>query len=148
MKKTENEIKHLVLVFCISLSQKLIAQPLYFSIPQESVEIKTQLLIQDDCETLSKYYFVKYSDQQLIDSLKDGSYFIRDKKPDLIHPAASRRYKKPFDPNFKYLGYFVEEDARIKVDVSMEMDQGNGMIQRGISSFYLIKSDHGYQLSL
>ena len=145
MMKLENA-KYLVPALCILLSQKLMAQPLYFSTPQESVEITAQLLIQGDWETLSKYYFVEESDKQLIDSLKNGSYFVRDKKPDLIHPAASWRYKKPFDPNFKYSGYLEEEDARIKVDVSMEIDQGNGMIQRGMSSFYLLKSENGFQL--
>lgn len=122
------------------------AQPLYFSSPQESVELTGQLLIQEDWETLSKYYFVEDSDKETIDSLKNGSYFIRDKKPELVHPAVSWRYKKPFDPNFKYSGHFEENPARIKVEVSMEIDQGDSMIQQGKSFFYLKRSKNGYQL--
>jgi hypothetical protein len=139
-------IKYLVPVLCILLNQKLMAQPLYFSTPQESVEFIAQLLIQEDWETLSKYYFVENSDKETIDSLKNGSYFIRDKKPEVVHPAVSWRYKKPFDPNFKYSGHFEEDLARIKVFVGMEIDQGNGMMQQGTYSFYLIKSQNGYQL--
>lgn len=122
------------------------AQPLYFSTPQESVELTAQLLIQEDWGTLLKYYFVENSDNETIDSLKNGSYFIREKKPEVVHPAVSWRYKKPFDPNFKYSSHFEEDLARIKVNVSMEIDQGNGMIQQGVSSFYLKKSQSGYQL--
>jgi len=143
---TKKAIKYLIPVLCILLNQKLMAQPLYFSTPQESVELTAQLLIQEDWGTLLKYYFVENSDKETIDSLKNGSYFIRNKKPEVVHPAVSWRYKKPFDPNFKYSGHFEEDLARIKVDVSMEMDQGNGMIQQGTSSFYLIKSQNGYQL--
>jgi hypothetical protein len=146
MMMNKKAIKYLVPVLCILLNQKLMAQPLYFSTPQESVEFIAQLLIQEDWETLSKYYFVENSDKETIDSLKNGSYFIRDKKPEVVHPAVSWRYKKPFDPNFKYSGHFEEDLARIKVFVGMEIDQGNGMMQQGTYSFYLIKSQNGYQL--
>ncbi|MCP4459529.1 MAG: hypothetical protein GY816_16130 [Cytophagales bacterium] len=146
MKTTKNALKYLVLVPCVFISQNIMAQPLYFSTPQECVEIAAQLLIQEDWEILSKYYFLENSDEAIIDSLKNGSYFIRDKKPELIHPTASWRYKKPFDPNFSYSGHFEEDLDRIKVAVEMEIDQGNGMIQRGMSSFYLRRSENGYQL--
>jgi hypothetical protein len=124
------------------------AQQLYFSTPQESVELTAQLLIQEDWGTLSRYYFVENCTKETIDSLKNGSYFIRNKKPEVAHPVVSWRYKEPFDPNFKYSGHFEEDPARIRVDVSLEIDQGNGMIQQGTSSFYLIKSQNGYQLIL
>ncbi len=148
MKKIENATKYLVPVFCIVFSQKMIAQSLYFSTPQESVEITAKLLIEEDWETLTKYYFLDNTEKEKIDSLKNGSYFVRDKKPELVHPAASWRYKKPFDPGFKYSNHFKEDESRVKVELSMEIDQGNGMIQRGLSTFYLIVSESGYQLLL
>ena len=146
MRMTKNAIKYFVLVLCILLSQKIMSQSLYFNTPQESVELASKLLVDEDWDTLSNYYFLENSDEETIDSLKNGSYFIRDKKPELIHPAASWRYKKPFDPNFNYLNHVTEGEDRVKVEVSMEMDQGNGMIQQGFSTFYLIKLDSGYQL--
>ena len=121
------------------------AQPLYFSSPQESVELTSQLMLKEDWGTLMRYYFVDNSDKETIDSLKNGGYFIRSKKPEVIHPAVSWKYKKPFDPSFKYLGHFEEDLDRINVEVSIDIDQGNGMIQKGVSSFYLIKSHNGYQ---
>jgi hypothetical protein len=145
---TKKALKYLIPLLCIALNQKLMAQPLYFSSPQESVELTAQLLIQEDWGTLLKYYYVENSTRETIDSLKDGSYFIRNKKPEVVHPAVSWKYKKPFDPNFKYSGHIEEDHARVRVDVSMEIDQGNGMIQQGTSSFYLIKSQNGYQLML
>ena len=80
-----------------------------------------------------------------IDSLKNGSYFIRDKRPEVFHPGVLWKYKKPFPPNFSYFSHIETSQDTVKVEVNIEIDQGNGMLQQGISSFYLIKSDKGYQ---
>lgn len=135
-----------VIVPGIFLSMNLMAQPLYFSTPQESVELTSKLLIEEDWKKLSNYYFLENSDKETIASLKNGSYFIRDKRPEIFHPAVAWKYKNPFPPNFKYLSHFELEKDSVKVNVSLKIDQGNDMIQQGISSFYLRKSIKGYQL--
>ena len=117
------------------------AQSLFFSTPQESVELTSKLLIEEDWEKLSNYYFLENSDKETIASLKNGSYFIRDEKPEIFHPAVPWKYKKPFSPNFKYLSHIEFEKDSIKVNVSLEVDQANDMTQQGISSFYLIRSE-------
>ncbi len=148
--KMQQIIRYLgsVIVLSIFLSMNILAQSLYFSTPQESVELTSKLLIEENWEELSNYYFLENSDKETIASLKDGSYFIREKRPEVSHPAVPWQYKKPFPPNFKYLSHIEVEKDKIKVNVSLEIDQGNDMIQQGVSSFYLIKSENGYQFLL
>jgi len=144
----KQNIKYLgsVIVFNILINVNLMAQSLYFSTPQESVELTSKLLIEEDWEKLSNYYFLENSDKETIDSLKNGSYFIRDKKPEISHPALDWKYKKPFPPNFRYLSHIEVSKDSLKVNVNLEIDQGNDMMQQGISSFYLIRSKDGYQI--
>ena len=146
----QQRIKYLgsVIVLSIFFSKNLMAQSLYFSTPQESVELTSKLLIEENWEKLSNYYFLGNSDKATIASLKNGSYFIRDKRPEVSHPAVPWKYKKPFSPNFRYLSHIEVEKDKIKVNVSLEIDQGNDMMQQGISSFYLIRSENGYQFLL
>ena len=146
----QQKIKYLgsVIVFTIFINMNLMAQSLYLSTPQESVELTSMLLIEEDWEKLSNYYFLENSDKETIVSLKNGSYFIRDKRPEVYHPALDWKYKKPFPPNFKYLSHIEIGKDSIKVNVSLEIDQGNDMMQQGISSFYLIRSENGYQFLL
>ena len=143
----QQNIKYLgsVIVFNIIINVNLMAQSLYFSTPQESVELTSRMLIEGDWGKLSNYYFLENSDKETIDSLKNGSYFIRDKKPEISHPALDWKYKKPFPPNFKYLSHIEVSKDSIIVNVSIEVDQGNDMMQQGLSSFNLIRSENGYQ---
>ena len=135
----------IIILITIFLNTKLMAQDLYFSTPQESVKITSKLLIEENWEKLSNYYFLHNADVVTIDSLKNGSYFIRDTRPELFHPGVQWKYKKPFPPNFSYFSHIETSQDTVKVEVNIEIDQGNGMLQQGISSFYLIKSDKGYQ---
>ena len=127
--KTYQRMKYIVSVILLNtiISITMTAQSLYFSSPQESVEITSKILIEEDWETLSNYYFTANSDKETIDSMKTGTYFIRDKRPEVSHPSESWRYKKPFSPNFKYLSHFETEENIIKVTVSIEIDQGMGI---------------------
>lgn len=124
----------------------LMAQNLYFSSPRESVKLTSQLLVEENWEKLSNYYFLENTDEGIRDSLKNGSYFIRDKRPEVAHPGGFWKYKKPFPPGFNYLSHIESAKDTIKVDVTLEIDQGDGLMQQGITSFYLIKSEKGYQL--
>lgn len=142
------KIKYLLITIILNiiLSMNLTAQSLYFSSPQESVELTSKLLIQENWEKLSIYYFTENSSKETLDSMKNGTYFIRLKRPEVSHPSESWKYKKPFSPNFKYYSHIETEKNKIKVTVSIEIDQGNNMIQQGLSFFYLLKSENGYQL--
>lgn len=135
-----------VIIFNIFINMNLTAQSLYFSTPKESVELTSKMLIEKDWEKLSCYYFTENSDKETIASLKNGSYFIRNKRPEVYHPALDWKYKKPFPPNFKYLSHSDIGNDSIKVSLSLEIDQGNDMMQKGMSTFYLIRSENGYQL--
>ncbi len=142
------KIKYLVITIILNmiLSMNLAGQSLYFSSPQESVELTSKLLIDENWEELTNYYFLENTDKEIIDSMLNGTYFIRDKRPEVSHPSESWRYKKPFSPKFKYFSHIETEKNIIKVTVSIEIDQGNGMIQQGLSFFYLIRSENGFQL--
>jgi hypothetical protein len=141
------KIKYLgsIIVFSIFINMNLMAQNLYFLTPQESVELTAKLLIEEDWEKLSNYYFIEDSDQETMASLKNGSYFVRDKRPEVFHPALDWKYKKPFHPKFKYIDHITISKDTIQVNVGLEIDQGNNMMQQGIASFYLMKSENGYQ---
>ena len=130
------------------LSNDLMAQKLYFSGPKESVNTISTLLINENWERLSRYYSLDNVDKEVIDSLKDGRYFIRNKRPEVVHPADLWKYRKPFPPNYSYLSHNEIAGDTIQVEVYIEIDQGLGMIQQGKSSFYLKKSEKGYQLLL
>lgn len=140
-------IGNVILVTAL-LNINLMAQNLYFSSPQESVKLSSKLLKDENWEKLSGYYFLEDSDNKVIDSLKNGSYFIRKTRPEAAHPGEFWKYKNPFPPNFKYSNHIEIAKDTIKVNVTIEIDQGNNMIQKGITSFYLIKSEKGYQLIL
>lgn len=122
------------------------AQSLYFSSPQESVDVASALLLEENWDKLTKYYFLDDISLELKDSLLNGSYFTRTKRPEAAHPGGYWKYKKPFPPQFKYTNHSLESDATVKVNVSIKIDQGTGMVQQGFDSFYLIKSKKGYQL--
>ena len=138
---------YVVLIHAASfVTMDLMAQNFYFSSPRESVEITSQLLLDENWEKLSAYYYLENTNSQMIDSIKNGSYFIRNKRPEVAHPGEFWKYKKPFHPSFNYLSHSENTGDTTKVNVNLEIDQGGGMIQEGMSSFYLLKSKHGYQL--
>lgn len=135
-----------VLIFILSFKNNLMAQASYFSSPQEAVRITSKLLIEENWKILTSYYYLENSSPKLLDSLKNGSYFIRTKKPEISHPGVSWKYKKPFPPSFSYYTHLPIDKYKVKVEVQIEIDQGNGMIQKGKSFFYLRKSERGFQI--
>ncbi len=145
MIQRKNRIKYVILI-SVFINTHTMAQKLYFSSPQESVKLTSKLLIDENWETLTQYYYLDDVDEKVIGSLKNGSFFIRTKEPEVAHPGGFWKYNKPFNPSFNYLSHVQLSFDSIKVDVVIEIDQGDGMIQRGIQSFYLIKFKQGYQL--
>ncbi|MBN2520451.1 MAG: hypothetical protein JXB17_08105 [Bacteroidales bacterium] len=119
--------------------------PLYFESPEKSIPVITELLINADWETLSRYYNLSNSGID-IKELISGDFFIRDKKPEAAHPAAFWRFKHPFSPGFKYLSDYEIKENIYKVELVIEIDQGDGMIQKGFQLFYMIKYKQGFQI--
>ncbi|MBU8893560.1 MAG: hypothetical protein KOO66_12345 [Bacteroidales bacterium] len=119
---------------------------LYFTSPEKSVEIITELLKNKDWEELTNYYYLKNCNQSIIDSMLSGDYFIRKDKPEIAHPGGFWKFKNPFPPGFKYSFYEELEDNIILVNLTIEIDQGDNNIQEGRTFFQLIKFGEGYQL--
>lgn len=119
---------------------------IYFTSPQQSVEIITELLKNENWEILKSYYYLENCSQGVIDSMLSGDYFIRKSKPEVAHPGGFWKYKHPFSPGFNYTSHEEIGGDIIKVNLMIEIDQGNGNIQQGISSYFLIKLKNGYQI--
>lgn len=118
----------------------------YFASPEEAVVRITALLRTEDWAMLSRYYDLTGSkvDRREVES---GRFFLRTEKPEGAHPAGFWRYKHPFAPGFKFDRVNTTADSNvIVVVVSVEIDQGGGRKQRGLSEFRMRKSAKGYQI--
>jgi hypothetical protein len=117
---------------------------LYFESPAQAVEISTQLLRAEQFEQLSRYYDLR--DTQIDRAqLASGDFFVRRERPATAHPGGFWRFKEPFAPGFEYADHALAGEVAT-VRVTVEIDQGDGMMQRGESFFRLRKSAHGWQL--
>ena len=119
----------------------------YFKSPEEAVQIISRLLEKDDWKTLSLYYDLSGTDIDRKD-LESGQFFVRfeDELREISHPGGFDRYKHPFAPGSKYSGHEKLDTDRIKVRVSIEIDQGGGMVQRGIKTFLMQEFLNGYRV--
>ena len=129
------------------ISQKDKLKTYYFSSPEESIQIISELLKKNNFKILAKYYDLSNSDIQLSE-LESGDFFIRRERPQLAHPAEFWRYKHPFAPGFKFkrVQATTREDIYI-VEVSISIDQGQDFPQQiGLSYFYMVKSDKGWKI--
>ncbi len=117
----------------------------YFDNPPQAVIAIKGMLKASAWEELSRYYDLSGTD---IDRarLMSGEFFVREKRPEVSHPGGFWRFKQPFSPQFSYLSHSKVSDEIVEVTVQVEIDQGGGMIQRGMDSFQLRKSAEGYQL--
>ena len=118
-----------------------------FDSPQEAVTEIAGLLRNENWKELASYYDLSDSD---IDRsiLISGEFFIRHTPPEPAHPGGFWRYRHPFSPGFEF-GWEerVEENGdTVNVFVTIEIDQGGGMIQRGIDSFLMRESECGFQI--
>ena len=107
--------------------------------------VVNELLRKEDWVTLSSYYDLSGSrvDRQ---DLESGRFFVRAETGG-IHHQGFARYKHPFPPGFRFDQVRATEDPSvILVVVSIEIDQGGGTKQRGLSEFKMRKSAKGYQI--
>jgi hypothetical protein len=141
----------LVLLFaapcgCASRSASELAGQRYFDSPQDAVATTAQLLLEESWETLATYYDLSGTDIDRAD-LHSGRFFIRTERPEGAHPAGFWRYREPFAPAFGYVHEeMTDEPDVVKVVVMVEIEQGDGRVQRGLDQFLLRRSSHGYQL--
>jgi len=119
----------------------------YFESPQIAVELITIMLKDKNWKELTKHYDLTNSDTEP-KPLKSGDFFYTEERPESAHPAGFWKYKHPFAPGFKYdsVRDVTEEPGIVEVTISIEIDQGGGMIQRGYNTFLMRKSDLGYQV--
>lgn len=126
--------------------QSIRPQARYFTSPEQAVTVATELLRKEDWQTLSRYYDLSGSrvDRQ---ELESGRFFIRAEEPAGPHPGGFSRYKHPFPPGFKFDRVNATADPNvIVVVVSIEIDQGGGLKQRGLTEFKMRRSSNGYQI--
>ncbi|MFC1680065.1 hypothetical protein ACFL2T_07645 [Elusimicrobiota bacterium] len=122
-------------------------KPVFLS-PQEAVERIAKLLREEDWPALAGYYDL---DGTEVDpkQLHSGDFFIRTERPETAHPGGFWRYKQPFSPAFKYEshGDSTKHPGDVIVTVGVSIDQGGGMVQRGMSFFRLRRSGGGFRLA-
>ncbi len=118
----------------------------YFASPSDAVERITAMLEKKDWPELAKHYDLADSPIDRTD-LISGEFFYTEEEPAVAHPAGFWRYKHPFAPAFEFKSVRdLEEPGVIEVTVGVEIDQGGGMIQRGLQTFLMRRSDKGYQV--
>lgn len=117
----------------------------YFKNPKQAVDSIRIMLKSKAWEELSRYYDLSGTDIDRA-SLVSGDFFIRKKRPEVAHQAGFWKFRQPFSPQFSYLSHQSISDEIVEVTVQVEIDEGGGMVQRGMDSFQLRKSSDGYQL--
>lgn len=119
-------------------------EPAFFPDPKTAVTEAARLLRSKSWPELARYYDLSGTDVAA-DTLISGSFFVRDKRPEVGHPAGFWRYKQPFSPSFRYMSHSTVGDDVIEVTVHVRIDQGGGMVQEGRDSFRMRKSESGYR---
>lgn len=118
----------------------------YFKSPELAVEQITVMLKEKNWAELADYYDLSDSPVKR-STLVSGEFYYTDERPASTHPAGFWHYKHPFAPGFKFLSTRnLEEPGVIEVTVQVEIDQGGGMIQRGMQAFLMRKTGKGYQV--
>jgi hypothetical protein len=118
----------------------------YFTSPAEAVERITTMLERKDWPELARYYDLSDSPEDPA-RLLSGEFFYTDQQPPVAHPAGFWRYKHPFAPGFEFHSTReLDEPGVVEVTVMIEIDQGAGMIQRGIETFLMRRTKRGYQV--
>lgn len=140
-----------IIVICLSLigcSNQPVSsnESTYFASPESAVKEIRIMLRNKDWPKLAMYYDL--SDSKIgRATLISGEFFYTDERPESAHPADFWHYKHPFSPAFKYLSSSDVAQVGVKqVTVHVEIDQGGGMIQRGMQTFFMSWSGEGYQI--
>lgn len=139
-------ITALCLLFLGCNKQSDVNDPMFFTSPESAVEQITVMLKNKDWSQLAQYYDLTGSTIER-STLITGQFFYTDETPESAHPAGFWHYKHPFPPGFKYLSSRnLAEEHIVEVTVHVEIDQGGGMIQRGEKTFFMSRTDKGFQI--
>lgn len=114
----------------------------FFAGPAQAVDEITGLLRSRAFTALADYYDLSGTGLDP-DELRSGRYFL-DPEADTGHPA-TRGWRRPFAPGFRYDSHVTEGD-RVRVDLVLHIDLGDGLVQEGWHSIWLRRSAGGYQL--
>ena len=118
----------------------------YFRTPQEAVSRINALMKEQNWPVLTSYYDISGTDLDRSE-LTSGQFFLRTQRPPDAHPGLNWRQRAPFPPGFVFDHVEKTADPKVvTVVVSIEIDEGGGMKQRGLASFVLRKSAKGYQV--
>ena len=120
------------------------AEAKFFESSQEAVEIISRLLRKKDWAALTCYYYLEQSNVDAEDLLC-GEFFVFADRPAPSHPGIGV-YKHPFNPAFDYDYHRDGPNDTIYVVLSIEIEQGDGMLQRGYDFFKMKKSPKGLQV--
>jgi len=118
-------------------------EKIFFASPQEAVPALARMLAAEDWPRLARCYLLDASSIERSD-LESGRYFRRS-TPAEGHPAGLDRGRHPFPPGYRYLSHAVDGDEAL-VRVGIEIDQGGGMVQRGLREFRMRRTDGGWQV--
>jgi hypothetical protein len=115
----------------------------FFASPQEAVPALAGMLASEDWPRLARCYLLDASGIER-GELESGRYFRRS-APAAGHPAGLDRWRHPFAPGYRYLSHAVDGDEAL-VRIGIEIDQGGGMVQRGMREFRMRSTDRGWQV--
>ena len=118
----------------------------FFTTPKDAVGEITVMLRAKDWPRLARYYDLTGTAIER-KGLVSGEFFYRDRRPAAGHPAGFWRYKHPFAPGFTF--HHQEQTAVpnvVEVVLTVEIDQGGGMVQRGLSRFRMVRHPRGWQV--
>jgi hypothetical protein len=108
------------------------------------VQAITVLLQAERWAELACYYDLSGTDIDRAE-LESGRFFLRPDDDRPRHPGGLDRIRHPFAPGFRYSGHALRgQDAIVTVEISI--DQGDGMVQRGLQRFILRRRGEGWQL--
>jgi hypothetical protein len=113
-----------------------------FASPGEAVTEATRLMREARWDRLASYFDLSGLDVTM-DDLLSGEYF-RCSPPEPVHPGLRDKCTRPFPEGFSY-EYHVEEGGDVTVHVGIAIDQGEGMVQRGMASFPMKRTAEGYR---
>ena len=108
----------------------------------------SELLRQHAWKRLARFYDVAPSSAAEAE-LESGWAFRSAKSPGSPEAAAMGEYTQPFIPGSRYVSTAPTDDPSVvEVTVELVIDQGGGVMQRGIQMFRMRHTGAGYQLIL
>lgn len=107
-----------------------------FATPREAVDVLSTLLASRDWAGLAACYDADPA------TLPPGFFYDEDAQG---HPAGFDRWRHPFPPGWRYESHEERGDLAV-VRVSIEIDEGDGMVQRGVREFRMRRSPAGWKV--